>query len=189
MANDRNDAAGYLGWFFLGGVVGAAAALLLAPKAGRETREIIAERGGEVARKAQEIANEAQGRAGEWLDKSRELFEEQTQRLMSAFEAGKDAMREEIRKGATPPRVGDRAARPRRAGGAARQDVQPSRRPPHRHLRHRARLRFPRGRQRARGYRPQPAAVVGPVGVLPGEGDPRAPLSRTEAHAGGAGAR
>lgn len=105
MANNRNDAAGYLGWFFLGGVIGAAAALLLAPKAGRETRELIAERGGDVARKAQELANEAQGRAGEWLDKSRELFEEQTQRLMSAFEAGKDAMREEIRKGTTPPRV------------------------------------------------------------------------------------
>lgn len=105
MARDRDDAAGYLGWFFLGGVIGAAAALLLAPKAGRETREIIAERGGEVARKAQELANEAQGRAGEWLDKSRELFEEQTQRLMGAFEAGKDAMREEIRKGTAPPRV------------------------------------------------------------------------------------
>ena len=27
MADDRNDAAGYLGWFFLGGVVGAATAL------------------------------------------------------------------------------------------------------------------------------------------------------------------
>jgi gas vesicle protein len=105
MASNRGDAAGYLGWFLLGGVIGAAAALLLAPKAGRETREIIAERGGEVARKAQELANEAQGRAGEWLDKSRELFEEQTQRLMGAFEAGKDAMREEIRKGTTPPRV------------------------------------------------------------------------------------
>ena len=25
MANDRNDAAGYLGWFFLGGMLGAAA--------------------------------------------------------------------------------------------------------------------------------------------------------------------
>ena len=104
MASNRNDAAGYLGWFFLGGVIGAAAALLLAPKAGRETREIIAERGSEVARKAQELANEAQGRAGEWLDKSRELFEEQTQRLMGAFEAGRDAMREEMRK--TPPTLG-----------------------------------------------------------------------------------
>ena len=102
MANDRNDAAGYLGWFFLGGMIGAVAALLVAPKTGRETREILTERGNEVAKRAQEMATEAQGRAGEWFDKSRELFEEQTQRLMTAFEAGKDAMRDEIRK--PPPR-------------------------------------------------------------------------------------
>ena len=102
MANDRNDAAGYLGWFFLGGVIGAVAALLVAPKTGRETREILSERSNEVAKRAQALATDAQGRAGEWFDKSRELFEEQTQRLMTAFEAGKDAMREEIRK--TPPR-------------------------------------------------------------------------------------
>jgi gas vesicle protein len=102
MANDRNDAAGYLGWFFLGGMLGAAAALLMAPKTGRETRELLAERSNEVAKRAQEMATDAQGRAGEWFDKSRELFEEQTQRLMTAFEAGKDAMRDEIRK--TPPR-------------------------------------------------------------------------------------
>ena len=98
MASDRNDAAGYLGWFLLGGMIGAVAALLMAPKTGRETRELLAERGNEVAKRAQAMASDAQGRAGEWFDKSRELFEEQTQRLMTAFEAGKDAMREEIRK-------------------------------------------------------------------------------------------
>ena len=69
-----------------------------------QARELLREQGGDVARRAQEFATEAQGRAGEWLDKSRELFEEQTQRLMSAFEAGKDAMREEIRKGSAPSR-------------------------------------------------------------------------------------
>ncbi|OGL10727.1 MAG: hypothetical protein A3I14_13970 [Candidatus Rokubacteria bacterium RIFCSPLOWO2_02_FULL_73_56] len=100
--SERNDAAGYLGWFFLGAVVGAAAALLLAPKTGAETRELLTEQGNEMARRARELAAEAQGRAGEWIDKSREIFEEQTQRLMGAFEAGKDAMREEIRKGSTP---------------------------------------------------------------------------------------
>jgi gas vesicle protein len=104
MATEQNDAAGYLGWFFLGGVIGAAAALLLTPRTGQQTREMLAEHSGEFARRAQEVATEAQGRAGEWLDKSRELFEEQTQRLMTAFEAGKDAMREEMRKGPTPPR-------------------------------------------------------------------------------------
>ena len=104
MSNERGDAAGYLGWFFLGAALGAAAALLLTPKTGTQARELLREQGGDVARRAQEFATEAQGRAGEWLDKSRELFEEQTQRLMSAFEAGKDAMREEIRKGSAPSR-------------------------------------------------------------------------------------
>jgi gas vesicle protein len=98
MASERNDAAGYLGWFFLGGILGAAAAFLIAPRTGRQTRDLLLERSNEVAKRAQAIANDAQGRAGEWLDKSRELFEEQTQRLMTAFEAGKDAMRDEIRK-------------------------------------------------------------------------------------------
>jgi gas vesicle protein len=105
MADDRNDAAGYLGWFFLGGIIGAASALMLTTKSGREIRDQLMERGGEFARRAQEMATDAQGRAGDWLDKSREVFEEQTQRLMSAFEAGKDAMRDEIRKGGTPPRA------------------------------------------------------------------------------------
>jgi gas vesicle protein len=70
----------------------------MTPKTGREARELLFERGNEVAKRAQAAAADAQDRAGEWFDKSRELFEEQTQRLMTAFEAGKEAMREEIRK-------------------------------------------------------------------------------------------
>jgi len=96
MSDDRGNAAGYLGWFFFGAALGAAAALLLTPKTGQEARELLTQGSGDVAKKAQEF---------EWLDKSRELFEEQTQRLLNAFEAGKDAMREEIRKGSTPPRA------------------------------------------------------------------------------------
>jgi gas vesicle protein len=98
MSNERGSG-GYMGWFLFGAVLGAIAAVLLTPKTGAQARELLADHGGDVARRAQEFANEAQGRAGEWLDKSRELFEEQTQRLMSAFEAGRDAMREEIRRG------------------------------------------------------------------------------------------
>ncbi len=98
MADERTDAAGYLGWFFLGAALGAAAGLLLAPKSGRETRDLLAEKGGDLARKAQDLAMDAQGRAGEWVDKGREVFEEQTQRLITAFEAGKQAMREDMGK-------------------------------------------------------------------------------------------
>ena len=63
------------------------------------------ERGEEAARRAQEFAAEAQTHASVWFDKSRVLLEEQTQRLLTAFEAGKEAMREEIRKWspASPP--------------------------------------------------------------------------------------
>jgi gas vesicle protein len=102
MANERSDATGYLGWFLFGTVLGVAAALLITPRTGQQTREILSERGGEFARRAQTLATEAQGRAGEWLDKSREVFEEQSQRLMDAFEAGREAMRDEMRK-APPP--------------------------------------------------------------------------------------
>jgi gas vesicle protein len=101
MSDGRSDSAGYLGWFLLGAVLGAAAAYLTAPRTGPQTREMLAARGSDVAKRAQDLAGEAQTQAGEWLDKSRELFEEQTQRLMAAFEAGKEAMRDEIRKWST----------------------------------------------------------------------------------------
>ncbi len=96
MAEERGDAAGYLGWFFLGTVVGVGVALLLTPRTGRETRDLLKEKGEEFARRAGEFASEAQVKAGDLLEKGREVFEEQTQRLVSAFEAGKAAMKEEM---------------------------------------------------------------------------------------------
>jgi len=99
MAEERGDAAGYLGWFFLGTLVGAGVALLLTPRTGRETRDILKEKGEEFARRAGEVASEAQVKAGDLFDKGREFFEEQSQRLVSAFEAGKAAMKEEVSRG------------------------------------------------------------------------------------------
>lgn len=101
MSNDHGstDAAGYLGWFFLGAVAGAAAALLLAPKTGRETRELLAEQSGEVLNRAKATAGEAREKAGGLLEKGREYLEEQSNRLISAFEAGRAAMRDEMTQG------------------------------------------------------------------------------------------
>jgi gas vesicle protein len=102
MADGRgHDAAGYLGWFFLGAVAGAAVALLMAPKSGRETREIIAERGGDLFRTAQGAGDDAPTRAGDLFERGREYFDEQTQRLSSAFQAGRAAMREEMDRGSS----------------------------------------------------------------------------------------
>lgn len=100
MSDERgSDAAGYLGWFFLGAIAGAAAAVLLTPKTGREARELLAEHGGDIFKRAHEVADQAQNRAGDLFDKGREYFEEQAQRLSSAFEAGRAAMKEEITRG------------------------------------------------------------------------------------------
>ena len=99
MSENRGDAAGYLGWFFLGALVGAGVAFILAPKTGEETRELLKEKGSEWAKRAQEVAADIQVRAGDLFDGGRELVEEQTERLASAFEAGRRAMKEEIGKG------------------------------------------------------------------------------------------
>jgi len=99
MSDERGgDAAGYLGWFFLGAIAGAAAAILLTPKTGNEARELLTEHGQEWLKKAQAAAEEAQEKAGDLFGKGREYFEEQRNRVISAFEAGRSAMKEEMGK-------------------------------------------------------------------------------------------
>ncbi len=99
MADESGNAAAYLGWFFLGALVGAGVALLLTPRTGGETRDLLKEKGEEFARRAGKVTSETQIKAGDLFEKGRELFEEQTQRLVSAFEAGKAAMKEEMATG------------------------------------------------------------------------------------------
>lgn len=85
-----------LGLIFLGAMLGAGAALLLAPQSGRETREILRARGADLAKRAQEGAEEAREVAQDLFGKGKELFEEQSTRLRAAFEAGREAMRQEM---------------------------------------------------------------------------------------------
>jgi gas vesicle protein len=99
MSDERGgDAAGYLGWFLLGAIAGVAATLLLTPKTGTETRELLTEHGQEWLKKAQSAATEAQEKAGELFGKGRDYIEEQRNRLVGAFEAGRSAMKEEMGK-------------------------------------------------------------------------------------------
>src|SRR5258705_14005775 len=96
MSEERgNDAAGYLGWFFLGAIAGAAAAVLLTPQTGRGTRELLAEHSGDLFKRAQAPARQAPDRAGDPLDKGREYFVARAQRPTSPFEARRPAAREQ----------------------------------------------------------------------------------------------
>ena len=101
MADDRRDDLNFLGALGLitvGAIIGAGVALLLAPKTGEETRELLREKGADLARRAQETMGEAQVKAQEVLGRGREVMEEKSAQLRAAFEAGRSAMREEISK-------------------------------------------------------------------------------------------
>ncbi|MEO7558512.1 MAG: YtxH domain-containing protein [Gammaproteobacteria bacterium] len=87
-----------LGFVLLGLGVGAIAGLLLAPRAGEETRKLIRERADEgrdyLKTKAQEFSDQAEDLAEkgrEWLDRGRDAAKD-------AFDYGKQTYREGSRK-------------------------------------------------------------------------------------------
>lgn len=65
MAHNRNDENGFTTWFIFGALVGAAAGMLLAPKPGRETREIIGDQAGRWRNKANYQAGRFRERASQ----------------------------------------------------------------------------------------------------------------------------
>lgn len=106
MSDDQgSSASGVILSFLLGGLTGAALAILYAPRSGRETRELLgeklkegADRGREfrerVTTKGREMADEA----AEYLNKGKETAERRRDRLTAAIEAGRQAYREEKEK-------------------------------------------------------------------------------------------
>jgi gas vesicle protein len=82
-----------IGYFIAGVSVGAAVALLIAPKTGEQTRKLIAKKAGEgkdyVASRGREFRDQAE----ELVDKGKELVTKQRERLAGALGAGKEAAR------------------------------------------------------------------------------------------------
>ena len=93
--------------FFLAGAgIGAVVALLLAPKSGRETRELLARTATDsrdfITNKVNEgrqVVEERGRKIGDdfnsFLDRSKEAVQRQKEQLTAAFEVGKAAYREE----------------------------------------------------------------------------------------------
>lgn len=82
MANDR--AGSFLTGLVLGGALGAALAILLAPRPGQETRQDLRIRGIDLKERAVGLAEEVAG-------KGRVAVEEQRDRLQQAIAEGKEA--------------------------------------------------------------------------------------------------
>lgn len=77
--------------FFIGGLVGAGVALLVAPKSGQETREKLRELAEDAKEKADSYLEKVKGTATTVMEKGKEILDQQKSILTTAVEAGKEA--------------------------------------------------------------------------------------------------
>ena len=106
MAEERYEgSSSNLLFFLVGGLTGAAIALLYAPRSGRETREMLSEKFGEATERGRELKDQVMARsrelmdeAGDYVERGRETIDRRRERLAAAIEAGRQAYREEKEK-------------------------------------------------------------------------------------------
>ena len=87
MAQDNDS--GKMTWFLMGAALGAAAALLYAPKTGRDTRNLITQ-------KAQEANDKITGTSRELYDRGKDVYDKSKQVVDDAaalFERGRKLVR------------------------------------------------------------------------------------------------
>jgi gas vesicle protein len=91
MSNDTQQSGMVMLAFMVGALTGAAAALLLAPASGEETREYLGQK-----------AREGRARARDAVDQSRELYERQRETVTSAVDRGREAFNQARTQGDSP---------------------------------------------------------------------------------------
>lgn len=84
--------------FFLGGLVGAGVALLVAPASGKETRKKIKDFTEDAKEKAEYYMDEIKTKATSYVDKGKEYIDEKKSVISKAVEAGKEAFHKEKEK-------------------------------------------------------------------------------------------
>lgn len=82
-------------YFVLGAMIGAATALLLAPRTGEETRNLIVSKAREGADIIANRTKAVAGKTSEYVERGKDLLQQQRDQLSAAFDAGKQAYREE----------------------------------------------------------------------------------------------
>lgn len=89
--SDEGRGLEFLAGVVLGGLVGAAAALLLAPQPGEETREQLREKSIELKDRMIDLTEEARKKAEDLQSEGRTVVESQTARVKEAIDEGKKA--------------------------------------------------------------------------------------------------
>jgi gas vesicle protein len=81
-------------WFLAGVGIGAAVGVLYAPRSGSETREVLRSKADEGREYMRERAKQAREQASDWVDRGREIVNQQKEQFRSAYEAGRQAYQE-----------------------------------------------------------------------------------------------
>lgn len=92
--------------FLLGGLTGAALAVLYTPQSGPETRDLLQEKFREGENRARALRERAVARgrevmdhATEYVDRQRDVLESQKERITAAVDAGRQVYKEEKNRG------------------------------------------------------------------------------------------
>lgn len=85
-------------YLLLGAAIGVATALLLAPRSGVETRKLIMTKAREGADLAANHSKAVAEKASTYVERGKELLQQQRDQLAAAIEAGKQAYKEEKEK-------------------------------------------------------------------------------------------
>jgi gas vesicle protein len=81
-------------WFLAGLGVGALVGVLYAPRSGSETREALRSKAEEGREYVKNRAKEAREQASGWVDRGRDVVNQQKDQFRAAYEAGRQAYQE-----------------------------------------------------------------------------------------------
>lgn len=86
-------------WFLAGLGVGAVVGVLYAPRSGNETREALLSRAEEGRDFVRQRARQGLSQANDWVDRGREVLNQQKDQFRAAYEAGRQAYHEATSEG------------------------------------------------------------------------------------------
>jgi len=89
---ERSVVLNFLAGLGLGALIGAAAALLVAPKSGTETRDELKSAADDLRQKANKVVHDLSESSDELLKKSKEILDTTKEKVQGAIEAGRTAM-------------------------------------------------------------------------------------------------
>jgi gas vesicle protein len=99
--SDNNSSNSFV-WFLAGLGLGAVVGVLYAPRSGSETRDALRARAEEGRDYMRSRAREAREQASEWVDRGRDVVNQQKDQFRAAYEAGRQAYQEATAETAAP---------------------------------------------------------------------------------------